>query len=108
MSKIIDILFKALHYFARESWNIIYFSFVHSHVSYHNIVGTFTFKTKLGKTITKHELRIIYNKYKYVHSRSLTRNMNVSNVLTFSRFMYKAKHDTDLSLCLNIYGDSSK
>ena len=79
-------------------------------MSYCNIVEKTTFKAKLGKMIKKqkHEnMRIIYNKEKYPHSRRLTRNLNVLNVYQINifivlRFMYKAKHDTVLSIYLNV------
>ena len=79
-------------------------------MSYCNIVETSTFKTKLGKMIKKqkHEnMGIIHNKDKYLHSRRLTRSLNVLNVYQINifivlRFMYKAKHDTVLSIYLNV------
>ena len=79
-------------------------------MSYCNIVETTKFKAKLGKMIKKqkHEnMRIIYNKDKYLHPRRLTRNLNVLNVYQINifivlRFMYKAKHDTVLSIYVNL------
>ena len=56
----------------------IYFSFIHSYISYCNIVWASTPKTKLTRIFTKqkHAFWIIYSESKYVHSKLFMQKMN--------------------------------
>ena len=53
ISKNIGILYRGSLYLNKESLNSIYFSFIHSYISYCNIAWASTSKAKLNRTFTK-------------------------------------------------------
>ena len=85
ISKNIGKLYRTSLYLDKESLKSIYFSFIHSYISYCIIVWESTSKTKLIRILTKqkHAFQIIYNKSIYVHSKPLTQKMNALNVFKY-------------------------
>ena len=73
-----------------ESLKAIYFSYIHSYLTYANISWGSTYFTKL-KTVhyqQKHAARIIFNQNKLSHSRPLLRSLNALNVYQINLYQH--------------------
>ena len=96
ISKSIGILYRALLYLDKENLKSIYFSFIHSYISYCNIVWASTSKTKLTRISInqKYAFWIIYNRSIYVNSKPLTQKvsaLNVWEIINYQIFRFMRK-----------------
>ena len=106
--KNIGILYRALLYLDIERLKSIYFSLIHSYISYCNIAWESTSKTKLIRIFTKQKraFQIIHNKSKYVQSKPLMQKMNALNIYQINifqilRFMHKHKLNKNQKIFAN-------
>jgi len=99
ISKNISMLYKIKPFLNMESLKIIYFSFIHSYLSYCNIAWGSTNYGKLKKIYSKqkHACRIIFGVNRTVNGESLLKKLNVLNVYKLNiyqvmLFTFKSKH----------------
>ena len=99
ISKSIGILYKSRNILNKNLLKQLYFSFIHCHLNYANIVWASTHKSKLNciYRTQKHAIRVIYFKDRYTHSKPLfddIKAMNVYeiNVFQILSFMFKCKN----------------
>ena len=98
ISKNIAILYKASKYLNFKSLKQIYFSLIHSHISYANICWASTFKTKLNGIWLKqkHVACIIFRQNQMCHSRPLLNeigalNVYQINIMQITKFVFNSK-----------------
>ena len=99
ISKNLGILYKAREIVNKKCMKQLYFSFIHSYLSYGCIAWASTNKTKL-KTLhrrQKHGSRIINFKDKFTHAEPLMQELNALNIFQLNvyqtlLFMHKVKH----------------
>ena len=100
ISQNIGILYRASKYLNFNCLKKLYFSLIHSHLNYGNIVWASCFKTKLKKLFVKqkHAIRIIFKTNRFASSKPLMLEMNALNIYQLNifnilQFMYKIKHN---------------
>ena len=105
IAKSIGLMYKAKPFLDKDFLLSLYFSYIHSYTNYDNLAWANTRKTNLKKIHSKqkHDLRILYNKDRYNHTKELFSSWNVLNVyklnlLNTSIFMQKIKNGTALQL----------
>jgi len=98
VSKSIGILYKSRNFLPKHLLKQLYFSFIHSHLSYGNIAWASTHKTKLLKLYRKqkHSIRTITLKDRLTHAKPLFEELNVLtlheiNIFQNLCFMFKCK-----------------
>ena len=106
ISKSLGIIRKAKAYLNLKSLKNLYFSFVHSYLTYCNIAWASTNKTKIKKLMSKqkHACRLIFNENKFAPSHPLfvklgaldVYKINIHQILTFM-------HKTKLTMTPNIF-----
>ena len=101
VSKNLGILYKARTYLNINSTKQLYFSFIHSYLSYGNIAWASTNKSKLNTLHRrqKHASRIIYFKDKNTHAKPLLKKLNALNIYQLNvyqvlLFMHKVKNNS--------------
>ena len=99
ISKNLGLLFKARYIIKNHCLKQLYFSYIHSYLTYANIAWGSTHKSKLVSLYRqqKHAARIIYFKDKLTHAEPLLKKMNALNVYQLNifqtlNFMFKTKH----------------
>ena len=100
ISKYLGILYNARRTLNEECTKQLYFSFIHSYLSYGSITWSSTNKTKL-KTLhrrQKHAARIIYFKDRFTHSKPLMQSLKALNIYQLNiyktiLFMYNVKNN---------------
>ena len=92
-------LYRAQRIIPRKQLNQLYFSFVHSYLSYTNIVWSSTQKTKLSTLYRqqKHAVRLLSFKDQFTHSRPLFKEISALNIYEVNIFnifclMFKCKN----------------
>jgi len=98
VAKSIGILYKSRHYLNKPLLKQLYFSFIHSYLSYANIVWASTHKSKLLPLYRrqKHAIRVISFKDRFTHAKPLLVKNNILslyeiNIFQILFFMYKCK-----------------
>ena len=98
VSKSIGILYKSRQIVKKPMLIQLYFSFIHSHLSYANIAWASTHKSKLEPLYRhqKHAARIINFKDKFTHAQPLLYDMKALNIFQLNLshilyFMFKCK-----------------
>ena len=101
LAKVIRLIYKAKPFLDKDSLLSLYFSYIHSYISYTNLAWVSAHKTNLKKIHSqqKHALRTVYNKDRYCHTKEVFRSCNVLNgyilnLLNTSIFMRKIKTGT--------------
>ena len=82
ISRIIGLMYKIRPFLDSKSLKSLYFSLVHSHISYANIAWASTYKTKLSKlhSLQRHFSRIIYFKKRSHDAQPLMKLANILSV----------------------------
>ena len=82
IAKNIGILFKAKPYLTTKCMLSLYYSYIHSFVTYGNIAWASTHTTYLQKIAgkQKHAIRIIFNKKRFESTREIFRSNKILNV----------------------------
>ena len=98
VSKDIKILYKAKNIVSKDGLKTLYFSFVHSYLSYGNIARGSNTRTKLKKLKSKQRQAITVI-YVAEHVNKKLEEMNVLNICKLNiyqvlTFMFKIKRDT--------------
>ena len=114
-SKNLGILYKARTYLNLNSTKQLYFSFIHSYLSYGNIYSASTNKSNLNTLHRqqKHASRIIYLKDKYIHANPLLTKLNALNlyqlhVYQVLLFMHKVKNNSIPNVFINSHKYNTK
>ena len=99
VSKNLGILYRARRVLDSTALKNLYFSFIHSYLSYGNIVWASTSRTKLRKLASKQKqtLRIVYNEStdrKEIMVRMKVLNICKLNVYQILNFMFRIKTNT--------------
>ena len=99
ISRNIGVMYKARAYLNKRCMKQIYFSFIHSYISYANIAWGSTHKSKLIPIYRKqkHACRLIHFATKETHSRPLMQDLNALNIFQINilqslLFMFKVKY----------------
>ena len=99
ISKSIGTPYRARPIIPRKQLNQLYFSFVHSYLSYANIAWGSTQKTKLSTLYRQqtHAIRLLSFKDQFTHSRPLFNEIDVLNIYEINIFnisclMFKCKN----------------
>ncbi|MBY0580085.1 MAG: hypothetical protein K2P53_00155, partial [Rickettsiales bacterium] len=105
LSRNIAIMYKAKPFLNTRSLKNLYFSFIHSYLTYGNIVWASTNYTKLKKIYSKqkHACRIVFGATKNVPCEPLFSKLGSLNVFKINiylvlQFMYKIKHELSPTL----------
>ena len=108
ISKSLGMLYKAKFMLNQNCLKSIYFSFIHCHLSYANIVWASTNPRKLKKLSNqqKHAARIICNEDRLSHAKPLMEKPNIlniyqSNIIQTTTFMLKIKLNLTPDVFLN-------
>ena len=82
IAKNIGILYRSKPYLNNKCLFSLYYSYIHSHISYANITMANTYFSNLKKVNSqqKHSVGIIYNKMKYESVRELLISLKILNV----------------------------
>jgi hypothetical protein len=103
ISKNLGVLYKAKPFLDLKSLKSLYFSFIHSYLTYCNIIWGSTNHTKLKRIFSKqkHACRIIFGVDRYTPSDPLLREIGALNIYKLNLhqvliFMFKIKHDLTL------------
>ena len=98
VSKSIGVLYKSRNILNKALLKQLYFSFVHSYLSYANIAWASAHKTKLSSLYRnqKHAVRIINLKDRFTHAKPLFQGMKILslfeiNLFQILCFMFKCK-----------------
>ena len=88
VSKNIGILYRANFILNRKLMKKLYYSFIHSYLSYGNIAWGSTYKTNLLSLYRhqKHALRIITNSDRFTHSHPLFKELKILNIYEINVF----------------------
>ena len=88
ISKNIGLLYKAKQLLNQTCLKYIYFSFIHSYLSYANVAWCSTNVTKIDKLLIKqkHALRIIGNVDRFSHTKPLFIKFNILNVFQLNLY----------------------
>ena len=96
VAKTIGMMYKIRPFLTENCLKLIYFSLIHSHLSYANIVWASNYSSKLLKlfSLQKHVCRIILYKNKMHHAKPLLKKLNVLsihdiNIYQHLIFMYR-------------------
>ena len=96
LAKNIDLLYRARQFLDNESFKTVYFSYIHSYLSYANIAWTkyIFYEIKNNPLSAKTCARIIFDEDILTHSRPLLRSLNALNIYQINlhqqaNFMYK-------------------
>lgn len=99
IAKNIGVLYKAKPYLNVRCLRDLYFSFIHSYLTYCNIAWGSTNQTKLHKLHNKqkHACRIIFGVNRYTPSQPILHKLGVLNIFQLNvhqvlQFMFKVKH----------------
>jgi exonuclease III len=99
-AKTIGMLYKVRPFLNTNCLKLIYFSLIHSHMSYGNICWASNFSTKLAKLLSlqKHACRIILSKNRMYHAKPLLKKLNIltiydMNIYQHLVFMYRFKEN---------------
>ena len=117
ISKNIGVLYKARPFINRNSMKQLYFSFIHSYLTYANIAWGSTYKTNLEPLHRrqKHAARLIHfkdnkipNTHAYEHAQPLLKDMKALNIFQLNifqniLFMFKYKLNNLPKLFMNDY-----
>ena len=82
IAKNTGLLYRVSQFLNQVSLKAVYFSYIHSYLNYANIAWASTYATKLKRVYLKqkHTVRIVFNKDKLTHSKSLFKSLNALNV----------------------------
>lgn len=82
IAKNTGLLFRAKPYLNKRCLLSLYYSYIHTYISYANIAWGSTYVSNLKKINSqqKHAIRIIYNKNKYESVQELLRSLKILNV----------------------------
>ena len=82
IAKNIGILYKAKPYLTKKCMLSLYYSYIHSFVTYGNIAWASTYITNLKHIFIKqkHAIRIVFNKTRFDRTREIFRVNNILNV----------------------------
>ena len=82
IAKNICLLLRSKPYLTKKCLLSLYYSYIHTYISYANIAWGSTYISNLKKINSqqKHAIRIIYNKKKHETVRELLRSINILNV----------------------------
>ena len=105
ISKNIGILYKPKFLLNKYCLRNIYFSFIHSYLNYGNISWASTNHTKLAKLFRKQKQasRIIFNKDRTTHARSLMKELKTLNIYQlniYQNLVFTFKIKNNLSPCI--------
>ena len=110
ISKSIGILYKASPFLNKSLLKQLYYSFVHSHLSYGNIAWGSTHKSKLEVLYRrqKHAIRVISSQNRFTHSKPLFEEMKILNIyqiniLQILFLMFKCKIGISPKLFLELF-----
>ena len=114
ISKSIGVLYRVRHYLNKKLLQQLYFSFVHSHLTYGNIAWGSTYKSNLNSLYRrqKHALRIINFKERNYPTKILFQNSNILtlyeiNIQKILCLMFTFKLDSRLD-DLNVFQQKPK
>ena len=100
ISKTIGIMYKTKHLLSKKCLKDIYYSFIHSYISYCNIAWASTSSSALKKIYIKQKQasRVICNMHKCAHAKPLLREIKALNVYETNLyqnllFMFKYQND---------------
>ena len=100
IAKTIGLMYKVRPFLSENCLKLIYFSLIHSHLSYANIGWASNFSSKLSKlfSLQKHACRIILGKNKIHHAKPLMKKLNILsiydiNIFQHLVFMYRYKNN---------------
>ena len=100
ISKNLGLLYKARYLINSHGLKQLYFSYVHSYLTYANIAWGSTHKSKLISLYKKqkHALRLIYFKDKLTHTKPLFEKINTMNIFQLniyntSKFIFKTQRN---------------
>ena len=101
IAKTIGMMYKVRPFLNENCLKQLYFSLIHSHLTYANIGWASNFETKLSKlfSLQKHACRIILYKNKMHHAKPLMKKLNMLsihdiNIYQHLVFMYKYKSNS--------------
>ena len=110
ISKNLGILYKARITLNQKSTKQLYFSFIHSYLTYGSMAWGSTNKTKLNNLLMhqKHAARIIFFKDKLTHAKPLLKSMNALNIYQLNifqilLFMHNVKNNQTPNIFNNIF-----
>ena len=90
ISKNLGILYKAKYMLNTTSLKQLYFSFIHSYLTYANIAWGSTTKTNLAPLYSrqKHAVKIIANQNKFAHTKPLFKSFGILNIYQLNLFQH--------------------
>ncbi|MBY0581213.1 MAG: endonuclease/exonuclease/phosphatase family protein, partial [Rickettsiales bacterium] len=110
VAKSIGILYKSRDILNKKQLTELYYSFIHCHLNYANIVWGSTHKTKLKSLYQhqKHAARVINFKSRFSNSKPLLKEMNALNIYQLNVFnvlcfMFKCKELMSPDVFTNLY-----
>ena len=110
ISKSIGILYRSRHILNKHQLKLIYFSFIHSYLTYTNIAWASTNKSKLMLLYRrqKHAIRVINFKDRFTHTQPLFAEMKILsiyelNIFQTICFMFKCREGTSPNIFHNLY-----
>jgi hypothetical protein len=110
ISKSIGILYNAAYLLKKSLLKQLYYSFIHSYLSYGNIAWCSTNKTKLMPLFRKqkHAIRVISFKNRLTPSKPLFNELNILNlfeinIVQYLCFMFKCKFKTSPPIFHDLY-----
>ena len=108
IEKNIGILYRSKAYLNNKCLLYLYYSYIHSYISYANIAWTSTYFSNLKKVNSQqnHSVRIIYNKMKYGSVRELLVSLKILhvyqiNILNNASFMHRINTKTSPTVFLS-------
>ena len=114
IAKNIGILYRSKPYLNNKCLLSLYYSYIHSYISYANIAWANTYFSNLKKVNSqqKHSVRIIYNKMKYESVRELLISLKILNVyqiniLNNASFMHRINTKTAPTVFLSKFNKPS-
>ena len=114
IAKNTDIIFRSKPYLNLKCLLSLYYSYIHSYISYANIAWGNTYLSNLKKISSqqKHSVHIIYNKKKYESVGELLRSLKILNVyqiniLNNASFMHRINTNSAPIIFLNKLTKSS-
>ena len=100
MTKNVGVLYRASKNLNFHCLKQLYFSLIHSHINYGNIVWASCYKTKTNKIFIKQKqaIRIVFRKDRYSSAGPLMLDLNALNVYQLNifhilQFMHKVKYN---------------
>ena len=104
ITKNLGSLCKARHFLEMNASLALYYSYIQTYINYANIAWGSTCRTNLKKNNSqqKHEIRIIFNKNTFVHTKELFKEQKVLNIYQFNIlsniFMHRVENKTTPSI----------